>query len=104
MSALVASPVLVLSAGDHPDGGPPHGPEFANAIAHAEQGLARFTSNPINFVKASDPPPTALQPSSKYEILDDSKLLPAAEAPKTLKVRQSCSFLRREALSECGCM
>lgn len=92
MSALVASPVLMLSAGDHPEGGSGPGPaDFTNAIAQSEQGLARFTNNPINFIKASDPPLTSIQPSSKYEILDDSKLAPA-ETPKTPKVRQELLF------------
>lgn len=72
MAALVASP-LVLLPRDKKEDGLPNSSMFSTTPT-TEQGLSRFTNNPITFVKASDPPPSSVPLSSKYEVLDDSKL------------------------------
>ena len=82
--ALVASP-LVLPPRDKEEGGPPSSSVFS-ATQTTEQGLSRFTSNPITFVKASDPPPSSVPLNSKYEILDDSKLSPAEASQSSTTV------------------
>lgn len=77
MAALVASPIY-LPARDNSESNRPQsssaGGSMFSLAQSSEQGLSRFTSNPINFVKASEPAPTTVPLSSKYEILDDSKL------------------------------
>jgi ubiquitin carboxyl-terminal hydrolase 36/42 len=92
MAMLVASPLVLPrsdggSASEHSGlsthlssaRAEPRRDIFASAIAQAEQGqsisaLARLTANPITFVEASDPQPSSLPISGKYEVLDDSKL------------------------------
>jgi len=90
MAALVASP-LVLPSRDKKEDGPPSSSMFSTTQT-TEQGLSRFTNNPITFVKASDPPPSSVPLSSKYEVLDDSKLSPpdVSKSPTTVSHQLDC--------------
>lgn len=98
MAALVASPLYLPSrdgGGDNrsqSNTGTGENPLFSSGQT-SELGLARFTNNPIVFVKASEPTLTSVPLSSKYEILDDSKLDVSKTPSMTAKARLNFRYM-----------